>query len=70
MNYLALLGWTVDVKFSIITKGQDFIPSDISNKGVVFDYEKLEWINEHLRITGSRGLMIQFWIVVEVHRKI
>ncbi|AFK07519.1 glutamyl-tRNA synthetase [Mesotoga sp. HF07.pep.5.2.highcov] len=62
MNYLALLGWTVDEEiFDYHEKVKDFIPSDISNKGVVFDYEKLEWINgKHLRLLDPEELMIQF----------
>ena len=62
MNYLALLGWTVDQEiFDYHEKVRDFIPSDISNKGVVFDYEKLEWINgKHLRLLEPEELIVQF----------
>ncbi len=62
MNYLALLGWTVDQEiFDYHEKVKDFVPSDISNKGVVFDYEKLEWINgKHMRLIDSERLCAQF----------
>ncbi len=62
MNYLALLGWTVDQEiFDYHEKVRDFVPSDISNKGVVFDYEKLEWINgKHLRLFDPDELAVQF----------
>ncbi|PLV60398.1 glutamate--tRNA ligase [Thermotoga sp. KOL6] len=52
MNYLALLGWRVegDEIFTIEEKIQSFDPRDISNKGVIFDYRKLEWVNgKHIR---------------------
>ncbi|PLV57244.1 glutamate--tRNA ligase [Thermotoga sp. SG1] len=52
MNYLALLGWKVegDEIFTIEERLQSFDPRDISNKGVIFDYQKLEWVNgKHMR---------------------
>jgi len=62
MNYLALLGWTVDQEiFDYHEKVKDFVPSDISNKGVVFDYEKLEWINgKHMRLMEPERLLAEF----------
>lgn len=62
MNYLALLGWTVDQEiFDYHEKARAFIPSDISNKGVVFDYEKLEWINgKHMRLIDPEKLVVEF----------
>ena len=63
MNYLALLGWSVGEEevFIIKEKLKDFNPSDISNKGVVFDPQKLEWINgKHLRSLDLEDLLNEF----------
>ncbi|AKI98012.1 glutamate--tRNA ligase [Kosmotoga pacifica] len=62
MNYLALLGWSVDQEiFDYREKLQDFSPSTISNKAVIFDYEKLEWVNgKHLRMLDIDELVSQF----------
>lgn len=62
MNYLALLGWAVDQEiFDFHTKIEDFAPASISNKGVVFDYEKLEWINgKHIRELPIEKLLIEY----------
>lgn len=51
MNYLALLGWTVeDEIFDPVDKIDSFSISSITNKSVIFDYQKLEWVNgKHLR---------------------
>ena len=51
MNYLALLGWTVeDEIFEPVDKIDSFSISSITNKSVIFDYQKLEWVNgKHLR---------------------
>ena len=46
MNYLALLGWNVKQEvFHPLRELEDFSLENISNKSVVFDYKKLEWIN-------------------------
>jgi len=62
MNYLALLGWSVDEEiFDFRDKIRDFDPRSISNKAVIFDYEKLEWINgKHLREIPLEKLMTEF----------
>ncbi len=62
MNYLALLGWTVDEEiFDYHDKVKDFDPGSISNKAVVFDYEKLEWMNgKHLRLLNPLELISEF----------
>lgn len=62
MNYLALLGWSVDEEiFDFRDKIRDFDPRSISNKAVIFDYEKLEWINgKHLRVIPLEELMTEF----------
>lgn len=51
LNYLAILGWSVEKEiFNVFDEIENFDPSKISNKSVVFDYKKLEWINgQHLR---------------------
>ena len=53
LNYLALLGWRVEEGseiFDVFRRAETFDIYDISNKSVVFDYEKLEWVNgKHLR---------------------
>ena len=51
MNYLALLGWTVKEEiFNPFEKVDSFAISSITNKSVIFDYKKLEWVNgKHLR---------------------
>ncbi|SHE53563.1 glutamyl-tRNA synthetase [Marinitoga hydrogenitolerans DSM 16785] len=62
MNYLALLGWTVDNEiFKFKDKINSFSPEKISNKGVIFDYEKLEWIcGKHLREKDINGVYFEF----------
>ncbi len=62
MNYLALLGWAIDEEiFDYHDKVKDFDPGSISNKPVVFDYEKLEWINgKHLRLLNPSELLGEF----------
>ncbi len=67
MNYLALLGWSVAEEeiFDVKEKLKSFDPSSISNKGVVFDPEKLEWVNgKHMRMMNIEQLWNEFveWI--------
>ncbi|WP_448376716.1 glutamate--tRNA ligase [Fervidobacterium sp.] len=52
VNYLAILGWSVDEEiFDYNEKVSSFTPEQISNKNVVFDYQKLEWVNgKHMRL--------------------
>ncbi|MGC8902776.1 MAG: glutamate--tRNA ligase [Fervidobacterium sp.] len=59
VNYLAILGWSVDEEIFDYTKKIDsFTPDKISNKNVVFDYQKLEWINgKHMRTLSLDELM-------------
>jgi len=54
MNYLALLGWTVEEEiFNPFDKVDSFSISSITHKSVIFDYQKLEWVNgKHLREKG------------------
>ncbi len=60
MNYLALLGWSVDDEFfDPITEIDKFTLDRISNKSVIFDYRKLEWLNaKHIRATTPEQLRI------------
>ncbi len=64
LNYLALLGWRVEEGkeiFNIFEKVEEFETSLISNKNVVFDYEKLEWVNgKHLRSIDIENLCYRF----------
>ncbi|ABS60630.1 glutamate--tRNA ligase [Fervidobacterium nodosum] len=62
VNYLAILGWSVDEEiFDYTQKVQSFMPEQISNKNVVFDYQKLEWVNgKHMRTLSLDELMKYF----------
>lgn len=62
MNYLALLGWTVDEEiFDFKNKINEFSLKSISNKPVIFDYEKLEWVNgKQLRGMEISDLLIEY----------
>jgi len=67
MNYLALLGWSVGEEeiFDVKEKVKHFNPSTISNKGVIFDPSKLEWVNgKHMRLMNIEELLEEFngWI--------
>lgn len=61
VNYLAILGWSVEEEiFDYQEKIKDFEPDQISNKNVVFDYQKLEWVNgKHLRALGAEKLELE-----------
>ncbi len=65
-NYLALLGWSVEEEiFNVKDKIASFDPHSISNKGVVFDPQKLEWVNgKHMRMMDVEELWNEFtnWI--------
>ena len=64
LNYLALLGWKVEEGkeiFKISERLESFRIEDISNKNVVFDYKKLEWVNgKHMRMIGVEELLVEF----------
>jgi glutamyl-tRNA synthetase len=62
MNYLALLGWTVEEDiFDPFEKVKAFDISNITKKSVIFDYKKLEWVNgKHLRLKPV-GMIIEEW---------
>ncbi|MFN6992182.1 MAG: glutamate--tRNA ligase, partial [Fervidobacterium sp.] len=66
VNYLAILGWSVDEEiFDYTKKIESFSPEQISNKNVVFDYQKLEWVNgKHMRILNIDELLnyLEEWI--------
>lgn len=65
VNYLAVLGWSVEEEiFDFTRKVDDFEPGQISNKNVVFDYVKLEWVNgKHMRTVtlGELKLLLSDW---------
>ncbi|MCD6238791.1 MAG: glutamate--tRNA ligase [Thermotogae bacterium] len=69
INHLALLGWEAPKEiFHIKDIISSFNPNRISNKGVIFDYDKLRWINEkHMRTMDIDELFDYFkrWIVEE-----
>jgi len=62
VNYLAILGWSVDEEiFDYVEKIDSFSPEQISNKNVVFDYQKLEWVNgKHMKMLSSEQMYEQF----------
>jgi glutamyl-tRNA synthetase len=63
MNYLALLGWTVeDEIFDPFEKAKTFNTTKITKKSVIFDYKKLEWVNsKHLR-TKDIDSVVREWL--------
>jgi len=62
VNYLAILGWSVDEEiFDYVEKVNSFSPEQISNKNVVFDYQKLEWVNgKHMKMLSSEEMYEKF----------
>ena len=67
MNYLALLGWSVDDDeiFLFAERVNAFSLSKMTNRSVIFDYRKLEWINgQHLRKCPVEKLASQYsqWV--------
>ncbi len=48
LNFLMILGWAPEDEEEVMTLSryiQEFDPSDVSTKSVVFDLKKLDWIN-------------------------
>src|SRR6056297_3308493 len=63
MNYLALLGWTVeDEIFEPVDKIQTFSISSITKKSVIFDYKKLEWVNGKQLREKELNELIEEWM--------
>ena len=64
MNYLALLGWNVGEEEQIFLIDDvigRFEPHDLSNKNVIFDHQKLEWVNgKHLRMLAREQVRDAF----------
>ncbi|WP_126992283.1 glutamate--tRNA ligase [Thermosipho globiformans] len=62
LNYLAILGWSTSEEiFDVHEKINEFDPFKISNKSVIFDYKKLEWVNgQHLRKIDIEILINEF----------
>ncbi len=58
INYVALLGWSLDDHTTFMTRSQlveQFTLERINASPAVFDFEKLEWLNgEHLRALSSQ----------------
>jgi len=67
VNYLALLGWSVGEEeiFDLNGALSSFEISKISNKNVIFDHKKLEWINgKHLRARSAEEVLqaLEEWL--------
>ena len=68
MNYLALLGWSLDGSSEIFTPGElteSFDLARVSRSDAVFDRNKLDWLNgQHIRLSDDRRLadaLADFW---------
>ena len=68
MNFLSLLGWSLDGETDIISREdivKHFDPSRINAAGAVFDREKLDWMNGYyIRNMETRELgdiLYQYW---------
>ena len=68
MNFLSLLGWSLDGETDIISREdivKHFDPSRINAAGAVFDREKLDWMNGYyIRNMETRELgdiLFQYW---------
>ncbi|HCZ06527.1 MAG: glutamyl-tRNA synthetase [Thermotogota bacterium] len=67
INYLSLLGWSVGEEevFGLDEALSSFEISKISNKNVIFDHKKLEWINgKHLRSKSAAEILkaLEEWL--------
>ena len=68
INFLALLGWSLDDKTEIFQTEElikNFDIHDLTKSGAVVDYEKLSWMNGyHIRILDTDSLakqIYEFW---------
>ena len=68
VNFLGLLGWSLDGETNIIARDNlvaNFDPSRISSSGAIFDIEKLNWMNGHyIREMPSDDLgsvLLEYW---------
>jgi glutamyl-tRNA synthetase len=68
MNYLTLLGWSLDDHSEIFTTDeliQSFELERVSKSDAVFDRAKLDWLNgQHIRRTNNKrltGALARFW---------
>ena len=63
MNYLALLGWSLDDKTEVFSPGElieSFDLARVSRSDAVFDIDKLLWVNgQHIRRTSDTELANQ-----------
>ena len=68
MNFLALLGWSLDGKTEIISAGdlkRSFSLERVSRSGAMFDAKKLEWMNGHYirQVSADRlaDALLEYW---------
>ena len=68
MNYLALLGWSLDDRTEIFTTDElirSFELNRVSKSDAVFDRNKLDWLNgQHIRLSDDSRLadaLTKFW---------
>ena len=68
MNYLALLGWSLDDHTEIFTPRElveSFDLARVSKSDAVFDRNKLDWLNgQHIRRSDDKSLadaLVRFW---------
>jgi len=63
MNYLALLGWSVEEEiFDPFDKVDAFSISSSTKKSVIFDYKKLEWVNGKQLREKELNELIEEWM--------
>ncbi|MCI0791353.1 MAG: glutamate--tRNA ligase [Chloroflexi bacterium] len=69
LNFLALLGWSLDDKTELFTRDElarNFSIERVSRSGAIFNAEKLDWMNGHyIREMSHQELadaLLQFWI--------
>ena len=68
VNFLSLLGWSIDGETSLIDRNdlvENFDPSRINVSGAVFDSEKLDWMNgQYIKLMAPDklgGILFEYW---------
>ena len=68
VNFLALLGWSLDDKTEVMSTGeltQAFTLERVSKSGAMFDTKKLEWMNGHyirgMEPADLAGALLDYW---------
>ena len=68
VNFLALLGWSLDDKTEVMSTGeltQAFTLERVSKSGAMFDTKKLEWMNGHyirgMEPAALAGALLDYW---------